>query len=418
MGEVDYTVADCRTPPVTFALLCDVYQLLQRHHADAPLDPATLAAGAALGATSYDADDGAGDSVQGFTCAIPEPAFETTCDAIAGKMAVGAVDVGGAIEEAVTSMIALSMDPFTYYVPPELAGAFTEDGVVTAVGLLLNIVNSVGSTCKVVEAGCRLEVAMALPDGPAYDAGVRAGDVVAAIDGIDVAGMTLVEVAGALDGEDGTSVTLDIETDDRTQSITVERRTHAMPSVEIDRPRPDVAYIRLPDFGVDTAPFLHAVLEEINETGIDRLVLDLRDNPGGFVDVVTLVASEFLSDGLVLRTSGSRGDFDYPVQDGGVAHTRPSLTVIVNGGSASAAEILAAVLQERGRASIVGQPTFGKNTVQIGFPLRNDGELRVTIARWLTPEGATVAGTGVVPDVLVDIPTDASADEVVDLVSG
>lgn len=95
----------------------------------------------------------------------------------------------------------------------------------------------------------------------------------------------------------------------------------------------------------------------------------------------------------------------------------PGWTVVVNGGSASASEILAGVLQERGRATIVGEPTFGKNTVQIGFPLRNDGQLRVTISRWVTPAGTSVASGGVIPDVVVEIPPEASAEEVVDLVT-
>src|SRR5690606_32091411 len=150
----------------------------------------------------------------------------------------------------------------------------------------------------------------------------------------------------------------------------------------------------------------------------DTLVLDLRDNPGGYVDVATLVASEFLPDGLVVRTEAPNVGLEYPVQEGGLATTGPDLIVVVNGGSASAAEILAAVLQERGRATVTVEATFGKDTVQIGFPHVTDGELRVTVARWVTPEGCSVAGEGGVADVTGENPPDASPEEVVDLVLG
>ncbi len=414
---VEYTVAGCRTPPVTFALLCDVYKLIERHHIDAPVDPAVLAAGAALGVEGHEASD-EGEPIESFTCAIPDPAFETICSLLAERLQAVPLELEDAVEAGVASMIALSLDPFTYYLPPELSGALSEDGIVTAVGLMLTITNQVGSTCTVVEGGCRLEVVLAVLDGPGYEAGMRAGDVITAIDDEPVAGATLVDVTALLDGTSGTTVTVDVEGEGGNTRFIIERSDPPTAGLEAEQPRPGVGYVRLPDFEPDIPVFLHTVLGSLDEAGIDRLVVDLRDNPGGYLDVATLVASEFLADGLVFRSLGPAGDLDYPVQDGGLAISNVEITVVVNAGSASAAEILAGVLQERGRATIAGEPTFGKNTVQIGFPLRNDGQLRVTIARWVTPDGASVAGTGLVPDVLVDIPIDATPEEVVDLVLG
>lgn len=417
-SSVEYTVADCRTPPVTFALLCDVYELIEDYHVDAPLDPAALAAGAALGVEGFE-PGGTADGTESFTCAIPDPAFETTCSILAERLRVVPLDMEEVIEAGVSSMIDLSLDPFTYYLPPELSGALSEDGIVTAVGLLLRITDPVGSVCTAIEGGCRLEVALAILDGPGYEAGLRAGDVITSVDGEDVAGATLVDVAALLDGDAGTTVTVDVVgAEGQATSATIERNPPPPVSLEMEQPVPGVAYIRLPDFEADIPVFLHTVLESLADSNVNRLVLDLRDNPGGYVDVATLVASEFLSDGLVLRSLGRDGDLNYPVQEGGLATSGIDVSVVVNAGSASASEILAGVLQERGRATIVGEPTFGKNTVQIAFPLRNDGQLRVTIAEWVTPDGNSVAGSGVTPDVMVDIPVDATPEEVVNLVLG
>src|SRR5690606_28812488 len=139
------------------------------------------------------------------------------------------------------------------------------------------------------------------------------------------------------------------------------------------------------------------------EDQLEMLVLDLRDNPGGFVDVATLVASEFLEDGTVLRSESPRGGLEYPVQEGGLATDGPPMAVLVNRGSASAAEIVAAVLREWGRAAVGGEADCGKDAVPLGFPLRNGGELRVNFADWVTPGGATAAIVCVPPDVASEV---------------
>jgi carboxyl-terminal processing protease len=414
---IDYTVGDCDTPPVPFALLCDVYALVQEHHVDAPLDPAALAAGAAVGIDNHQPEPDGTAPPPSFECAVPHEAFVSTCDVVAEDLAGGSYPVEEAVGDAVAAMIELSLDPFTYYLPPELSGALTEDGIVAAVGMLLTIVDEAGSVCTVAAARCEVEVTLAVEDGPAARAGVEAGDLVRSVAGEPVEGLALVDIAALLDGASGTTVDMTVE--DRGGDVTdveLTRQDLSVPTLEVEVPRPGVGYLRIPDFEADVPTFVHGALEELTAAGVSEIVVDLRDNPGGLVDAATVVASEFLPDGLVLRSTGPAEVLEYPVLPGGSATSGVDLTVVVNGGSASAAEILAGVLQERGRAVLVGTPTFGKNTVQIGFPLRNEGQLRVTIARWTTPDGETVAVTGLEPDLVLDIPADASASQIVDLV--
>ena len=137
--------------------------------------------------------------------------------------------------------------------------------------------------------------------------------------------------------------------------------------------------------------------------GVDSLVIDLRDNPGGLLDTAVAVASVFLSDGDVVITQSPDDNTSYPVSGASIVPDDLEVVFVVNKGSASASEVVSAVLQERGLATVVGVNTFGKNTVQQRFPLTNGGALKLTIARWLTPGGLDFGGVGVTPDVAMDL---------------
>jgi carboxyl-terminal processing protease len=136
---------------------------------------------------------------------------------------------------------------------------------------------------------------------------------------------------------------------------------------------------------------------------VDTLVVDMRNNPGGLLDTAIEVASAFLPDGEVVVTQGPDTSTSYPVSGETLVPEDVRVLMVVNGASASASEVVSAVLQERGRATIVGENTFGKNTVQQRFALSNGGALKLTIARWLTPEGHDFGSVGVTPDVMNDI---------------
>ena len=179
-----------------------------------------------------------------------------------------------------------------------------------------------------------------------------------------------------------------------------------------------VGYLKLNLFTDTSDRQFHAALLELLDSGIARLVLDLRDNPGGALDATVNIASEFLSGGVVVRTQAPDEDTNYPVENGGIATGSDlEIAVLVNRGSASASEVLSAALQERQRAVIIGENTFGKNTVQQRFGLSNGGALKLTVARWVTAEGADFGGDGVTPDINAELDTGLAVSEVVAEVS-
>jgi carboxyl-terminal processing protease len=174
-----------------------------------------------------------------------------------------------------------------------------------------------------------------------------------------------------------------------------------------------VGYIALHGFSANASDQFSEQLGELVADGAAQIVFDLRDNPGGYITAAQEIASEFVADGL-LFTQESAGDqvIEWEATDGGQA-TDPSIEVVVliNGGSASASEIVAAALEETDRATLIGEPTFGKNTVQIWDELANGGGVRITISRWFTTNHNSVAPDGVQPDIVVSVPEGTPADE-------
>ena len=212
-------------------------------------------------------------------------------------------------------------------------------------------------------------------------------------------GWSVDEVTATVRGPAGTEVTITVLRGAIQLDITVTRAALVIPVVESEVVG-GVGYLKLNLFTDTSDRQLHTALLELLDSGIARLVLDLRDNPGGALDATVNIASEFLSGGVVVRTQSPDEDTDYPVEFGGIAtNSALEIAVLVNRGSASASEVLSAALQERQRALIIGENTFGKNTVQQRFDLSNGGALKLTVARWVTADGADFGGDGVTPDI-------------------
>jgi carboxyl-terminal processing protease len=251
---------------------------------------------------------------------------------------------------------------------------------------------------------------------PAEAVDLRAGDQIIAIDGEDMTGVLPELARQKVLGRAGTQVVLTIRREgvEQTFDVTVTRAEITIPSTEHRMLDNNIAYIRLNDFSSTTGDEIHTALQELLAKNPKGLILDLRYNLGGYLDAAILVGSEFLFDGVVAYEEYGNGSRDTLNVTGDGIATQIPMVVLVNEWSASASELVAGALQDRGRAKLVGVTTYGKGTVQNWIALSdNEGAIRVTIARWLTPDGRNVTGTGLTPDVEVKI-SDADAQAAID----
>tara|TARA_R110002073_G_scaffold77677_9_gene187955 strand:- start:366 stop:1730 length:1365 start_codon:yes stop_codon:yes gene_type:complete len=252
-----------------------------------------------------------------------------------------------------------------------------------------------------------VRVVSPIDDTPASRAGIQAGDYITKLDGEQVMGLTLTEAVDLMKGEVGTDITVTVirKGEKAPQEITLTRDTIVIKSVR-HRLEGEVGYIRISSFTQKTEGGLIEALNEIKEELGDNLkgvVLDLRNNPGGLLNQSIAVSSAFMERGEVVstRTRNDEHVQRYPARRGDLIDGKP-LIVLVNGGSASASEIVAGALQDHRRAVVVGTKTFGKGSVQTVFPLGPDGAMRLTTAYYFTPSGNSIQGDGITPDVLVE----------------
>jgi carboxyl-terminal processing protease len=402
----------CSAPPVTFSLLCEVVDLIDRHHLSPP-DHASLAAAATSGVSIFSSSTPA-ERPASLTCAVPSPDFGGLCEAISNRLVEDPVEIGPLVEVVVEQMLQQVLDPYSTYVPPELSGSLSENGVISSAGVVVEARDAAGSTCVLISATCPLVVEVVIAGGAGESAGLLASDEVVSVDGHQVSDRTVSEVAAQLAGAGEEGIAIVVLREGLEVALTLRPPTEAALPVT-GQAVGSTGYLRLAEFGFETHLLFHYSLLGLIEGGASRLILDLRDNPGGFLFSVSLIGSEFISEGLLYKTTSPHESLDYPAVEGGIA-TRIPVIVLVNGSSASSAEILASALQERGRATVVGTPTFGKNLVQESFELRNGGILRLTTAEWTTPGGASVAEGGLKPDVDLELANDLAIEDLVDTV--
>lgn len=306
------------------------------------------------------------------------------------------VDDEKMMQGAIRGMMNSLGDPHTSYMDPNEYRQMSDplEGEYEGIGAIVDI------------KGDYVTLISFFPGSPAELAGLKSGDKVIAINGNDMTGIDGNLVLKQIRGPAGTEVTLTLKRENQDEPITVsvKRQKIQMNSVESEMLDGDVAYIQLLTFGEKTTDELKKAIKTLKEKNPKGLILDLRNNGGGFLNTAIEVASQFTTSDVVLYEqygNGERKTFD--TIPGGIAKDIP-MVVLINGGSASASEIVAGALQDSGRAKLVGEKSYGKGSVQNWIPLSHDqGAIRITIARWITPNERLINDKGLDPDVEVKL---------------
>ncbi|MGH6945777.1 MAG: S41 family peptidase [Kiloniellales bacterium] len=251
-----------------------------------------------------------------------------------------------------------------------------------------------------------IKVVSPIDDTPAFRAGVKAGDLITHLDDEPVVGLTLSNAVEKMRGPVGTDLKLTIRRGDTEPfDVVVTRDVIKIQSVR-SRSEGEVGYVRITTFNELTTPGLEQAIQELKAELGDKLVgivIDLRNNPGGLLDQAISVSDAFLDQGEIVSTRGRETEDSqrYNARSGDLIDGKP-VVVLINGGSASASEIVAGALQDHGRAVVMGTPSFGKGSVQTIIPLSGNGAMRLTTARYYTPSGRSIQATGIEPDIRVE----------------
>jgi carboxyl-terminal processing protease len=304
-----------------------------------------------------------------------------------------ALDTQGMAYGAIRGMVESLGDRHTVFLTPEQADLFRED--------LEGEFGGIGVTIAVTEEGW-LRIVKPIPDSPGARAGLRTGDVILEVDGIWIQGMDLVQAINLIRGPEGSEVHLKVRSPDGQESdVVVVRARIEVPTTESRMLDEGIAYLAVYDCNALAPRGVQEGLDDLLESSPVALVLDLRGNPGGYLHVAKEIANEFVDEGLLLIERDSSGrETTHRASRGGRATDIP-LAVLVDAGSASAAEIIAGAIQDNGRGVLVGTATFGKGSVQVTERLSDDSALQVTIRRWYTPADRLIEGQGLAPDVEV-----------------
>lgn len=368
--------------------------------------------------------------------------FWNIYDAITKRYPLGPVDRETLVEGAIRGMVESIGDPYSSYLSPDDYRTSIDDisGTFEGIGAEIGAVDSAGNTsdCSPFGPDCHLVVIAPLEGSPAEKEGLRPGDVIAAVDGKTLDGLTPDEARDRVRGKAGTEVKLHILRYASAPGSTsapgpspTPREAVAEFDVTLVRSKIQrrevtarelaggtVGYVRLSGFSEEGAKQLTAALKADLDKGIRKLVLDLRGNPGGFVTAAQVVASQFIADGQIFWREDAQGTQTATDADAGGVATDPSIRVIVliDRGTASASEIVAGALQDRGRAELMGETSFGKGTVQQWYGLDQLGAVKLTVEKWLTPNKRWIHRVGLTPDFPVTVPADlpAGSDPVLD----
>jgi carboxyl-terminal processing protease len=342
--------------------------------------------------------------------------FWDSYDTITKRFALGGETQQSLVDGAIKGMVDSLGDPYSAYLSPDQYSQGLQDlsGQFEGIGAEIGTRDAKGATsdCSTLGPDCFLVVVTPIEGSPSEKAGIKAGDAIVAVDGTPLDGLTVDGARNKIRGKKGTEVVLSIVRAKAAPiDITVVRDVIVQKEVIAkDLGGGAVGYIAVTGFSDNSQSKFHDALQADLKAGKKRIILDLRGDPGGYVTAARAIASEFIASGPIFWEQDADGATNETDATGDGIATDPSikLVVLVDKGSASASEIVAGALQDTKRATIVGETSFGKGTVQQWIPLQNGSALKLTIAKWLTPLQHWIHHVGIVPDVPVATPADAS----------
>lgn len=308
------------------------------------------------------------------------------------------------MEGAIEGMLASLGDNNTRYLSPRDEARARQDmgGEISGIG------------AEVEMRGDHIVIVSPIDDSPAARAGLQPGDIILEANGVDLRGMDLIEGVDYVRGPEGTAVTLLIERNGEQFEVEIIRARIRIDSVTGEMLEDNIAYVRINRFGERTGNELESYLTELLGQNPIGLIVDVRRNPGGSLDAALDVTDQFLPGGTILiERFGDGRERIFEATTNGLATAIP-LVVLIDEGSASAAEVLAGAIRDQDRGILIGEPTFGKGTVQSWQPLSNGGGVRITIARWLTPNETWIDQTGLAPDIAISLPEAENFEDFVD----
>src|SRR3989344_4935243 len=312
---------------------------------------------------------------------------------------------------AIQGMVAALGDPYTVFLPPEQQKSTQEElgGSFEGVGIQLGF-----------NKDKNMVVQAPLSGTPAEKAGVKAGDIILKIDGKDATNLGLPEAVSKIRGKKGTTVTLQLfrEGDSKPLDVSLQRDTIVVKSVEQSTKNTPqgkkISYIKLSRFGERTFEEWSGAVSDTLSQGVSGVVLDVRNNPGGFLDGAVFIGSEFIDKGDIVMSEDAKGNKQhYAVNRQGKLLKLP-MVVLTNKGSASASEIVAGAIQDYKRGKLVGEQSFGKGTIQESEELAGNTGIHITTAKWLTPNGRWIHNIGLTPDIPVEATSEAGKDPQLD----
>jgi carboxyl-terminal processing protease len=326
---------------------------------------------------------------------------------------IGLLDDNKLVIGAIKGMVEAAGDPYTSYFSPDENQRFKDDisGEFDGIGV------------EITSADGMPTVVAPIADSPAEKAGIKAKDIIAEVDGTKTSEISLDETISKIRGEAGTTVTLKIVREGSADPIEIKvvrsKITVASVSYEVKTSNgKEIGYLKIRQFGDDTEKLVSDATDKFNQEKVSGIIVDLRNNPGGYLETSVGVASYFIDGGVIvseIEKSGEKKEFKTTNK---VTLKDKKLILLVNEGSASASEIVAGAVKDRDRGTIIGKKTFGKGSVQVLENLSDGSGIKITIAKWYTPNGSQIDGVGIEPDMAVEENEATEADEVLDFAMG